>query len=111
VGCWIGGATIDQLDVLTTDHRCYGAKQLEAHHAVAEYAGLSEINWQKVAADFPQLHITSEEDWLKAAESEGGLLILCDRHHRAPRHGIHSITYPAFLLDRYAKDRWEFLPK
>jgi hypothetical protein len=110
-GCWIGGATDTAIHGgLPPGHRCYGAKQLEAHHAVAEYAGLSEIDWQKVAKDFPQAGITSDEDFLRYAESEGGLTILCDKHHRLPGHGIHMITYPAFLLDRYAADSWEFLP-
>ena len=31
-------------------------------------------------------------------------MILCDRHHRSAGQGIHSVTYPAWLLDRYAQD-------
>lgn len=111
VGCWIGGATLTQIKAgLPQGHRCAGAKQLEAHHAVAEFAGLSEIDWQKVARDFPQAGIHSDEDFLRFANSEGGLMILCDIHHRAAERGIHSITYPAWLLDRYADDSWEFDP-
>ena len=109
-GCWIGGATLDQIHAgLPEGHRCEGAKQLEAHHAVAEFAGLSEIDWRKVAKDFPEAEIHSDEDFLTFAESEGGLMILCDVHHRAAGKGIHSVTYPAWLLDRYARDDWEFL--
>lgn len=112
VGCWIGGATLADIKAgLPAGHRCAGATQLEAHHAIAEFAGLNETDWQKVAADFPQLDIHSEEDWLTAAESEGGLLVLCDIHHRSPTRGIHSITYPAWTLDRYARPGWEFLPE
>lgn len=111
VGCWIGGATIAQIKAgLPEEHRCAGAVQLEAHHAIAEFAGLNETDWQKVAKDFPLLKIHSQEDWLRAAESEGGLMILCDIHHRHPLQGIHAITYPSWLLDRYARDDWEFLP-
>lgn len=111
IGCWIGGATKAQLHVgLPTGHMCAGAKQLEAHHAIAEFAGLNEEDWQKVAADFPLLGIHSQEDWLCAAESEGGLLILCDKHHRDGSHGIHSITYPVWRLDRYAMAGYEFIP-
>lgn len=111
VGCWIGGASLAQIrSGLPEGHRCAGATQLEAHHAVAEFAGLSEIDWQKVAKDFPQVGIHSDEDFLRFAESEGGLMILCDRHHRFPVQGIHMVTYPAWLLDRYAQNDWEFLP-
>ncbi|HEX5347860.1 MAG TPA: hypothetical protein VFW64_12300 [Pseudonocardiaceae bacterium] len=111
VGCWIGGATLTEVTAgLPAGHRCFGATQIEAHHAVAEFAGLNEVDWQKVAADFPQVGLHSDEDFLRFAESEGGLMILCDKHHRAAGQGIHSVTYPAWLLDRYAEAGWEFLP-
>jgi hypothetical protein len=110
VGCWIGGATLEQIKAgLAVGHRCQGAAQLEAHHAIAEFAGLSEIDWRKVAADFPQADLHSDEDFLAYAESEGGLMVLCDVHHRSPSRGIHAVTYPAWLLDKYADDGYEFL--
>jgi hypothetical protein len=111
VGCWIGGATLEQIKAgLPVDHICHGSKQLEAHHHIAEFASLSEIDWQKVAKDFPQLGIHSDEDFLNIAESEGGLLILCDKHHRAPYFGIHSITEPIWKLQRYERDDYSFIP-
>lgn len=110
-GCWIGGATLAQIKAgLPEAHRCRGAKQLEAHHAVGEFAGLSELDWRKVAADFPHAGIHSDEDFLRFAESEGGLMILCDKHHRGSNHGIHMLTHPVWLLDKYARDDYEFLP-
>jgi hypothetical protein len=109
VGCWIGGATkTDIKNGLPRSSLCFGAKQLEAHHSIAEFAGLNEVDWQKVAKDFPQLGIHSDEDFLAAAESDGGLMILCDKHHRAPYHGVHSITEPVWKLDRYARFGWDF---
>lgn len=109
VGCWIGGATKSEIATgLPTDHLCHGATELEAHHHIAEFAGLNEIDWQKVAVDFPTLGITSDADFLKAAEDEGGLLILCSKHHRDAYHGIHSITEPVWKLDRYARPGWEY---
>lgn len=109
--CWIGGASLSQVKAgLSKTHRCFGATQLEAHHAIAEFAGLSAMDWQKVAKDFPLAGIQSDEDFLKFAESEGGLMILCDKHHRGGNHGIHEITYPAWLLDKYVDDDYEFLP-
>lgn len=110
VGCWIGSATLAEIKAgLPDGHRCHGAVQLEAHHAVAEFAGLSAVDWRKVAKDFPQAGVHSDEDFLRFAESEGGLMIICDKHHRGPNHGIHAITYPAWLLDRYARDDYEFM--
>ena len=110
-GCWIGGATLDEIKAgLPTGHRCATAHQLEAHHNFAEWAGLSEIDWQKFSVDFPQLGVHSDEDFLNLAESEGGLLILCDVHHRGPYHGIHAITEPVWKLQRYAIDGYSFTP-
>jgi len=109
VGCWIGGATKKQIEAgLPDDHRCAGATGLEAHHHIAEFAALAEEDWQKVADDFPQLGIHSDDEFLAAAESEGGLMILCSIHHRSPHAGIHSITEPVWKLDRYARDGWSF---
>lgn len=109
--CWIGGATIDEIQAgLPADHLCQGAIQLEAHHDIVEWAGLLEADWAKVAADFPQLGIHSDADMLKMAESEGGLTILCDRHHRGAIMGVHSITYPIWKLQKYEKDGWRFIP-
>lgn len=109
-GCWIGGATKAQIVAgLSPAHRCHGAKGLEAHHAIAEFAGLNEEDWAKVAADFPLAGLHSDEDFLAFAESEAGLQIICDKHHRGPSTGIHSITYPVWKLDKYARDKWEFM--
>lgn len=83
VGCWIGGATKAEIAAgLPADHRCAGATQLEAHHAVAEFAGLTEIDFARVAEDFPQVGLHTDEDFLRFAESEGGLQIICDIHLR-----------------------------
>ena len=109
VGCWIGGATKGQIQAgLPEGHLCLGATQLEAHHHIAEFAGLNALDWQKVAKDFPQLHINSDEEFLRAAETDGGLLVLCSKHHRAPYHGIHTTSEPVWKLDHYAIDGWEF---
>lgn len=111
VGCWIGGATKSQIAAgLPKGHRCYGATQLEAHHDMAEWAEWNGLDWRKFAADFPQLGITDDATFRAAAESENGILVLCDKHHRAKNHGIHMTDYPSWKADRYANDDWEFLP-
>lgn len=109
VGCWIGGATKTEIVAgLPADHLCYGAKGLEAHHHIAEQAGLNAIDWEKVATDFPKLGIHSDQEFREAAESEHGLMILCSKHHRGPYHGIHAITEPVWKLDRYAREGFSF---
>lgn len=109
-GCWIGGATKAELAAgLPEGHRCYGAKQLEAHHGLAEWADWNGIDWQKIAKDFPYLGIHDDESFRQAAESEAGIFILCDKHHRSKGHGIHMVDYPSWRPDRWAKDDFEFL--
>jgi hypothetical protein len=112
VGCWVGGATKAQIAAgLAPSHICHGCSGLEAHHDIAEYSALSEIDWEKVRNDFPQLGIHNDEDFLRMAESEGGLLILCSIHHRHPGKGIHAITGPVWKLQRYALPDWDFTPE
>ena len=107
--CWICGVTKTQLAAgLSADHPAFGATAMEAHHNLAEFSALPEIDWQKVSADFPQLGIHSDEEFLCMAESEGGLLILCSIHHRSPYRGIHAITEPAWKLQRYELAGWDF---
>jgi hypothetical protein len=36
--------------------------------------------------------------------------VLCDVHHRHPYYGIHTITGPIWLLQRYAVDGFSFIP-
>lgn len=110
VGCWIGGATkADLADGLPEGHRCYGAKQLEAHHDLAEWADWNGLDWRKVAVDFPQLHIHDDASFRAAAESDTGIMVLCDKHHRAKGHGIHMVDYPSWRPDRWAREGMEFL--
>jgi hypothetical protein len=110
IGCWIGGATKAQiLAGLPLGHPCHGCSGLEGHHDIAEFSALEEMDWRKVAADFPREGIDSDEKFKEVAESEGGLLILCSVHHRSPFRGIHSITGPVWKLQRYERDGWDFI--
>jgi hypothetical protein len=87
--CWIGNAD------------CQGG--IELHHAFIEYALINLVDIEKVKHLYPELHIESDEDFIAATESEGGLLPLCVRHHRGDA-GIHTTTYPAWLVQRVKKN-------
>jgi hypothetical protein len=93
--CWICGIR----------HSTGGA--METHHAHVEWAAANGIDLQLIVRDFPSLTNRSAlRHWL---DSEGNMLVLCDRHHRGSRTGIHSITYPAWLLQRYQGKAWTFI--
>lgn len=86
--CWIGNAD------------CQGG--IELHHALVEFALANMVDVGRFADLYPEFHITSDDDFLAAIESEGGLLPLCVRHHRGDV-GIHSILYNPWLVQRFKK--------
>jgi hypothetical protein len=86
VGCW----------------RCGSKEHLEAHHAQCEFAVANGVDYTKLAADFPEYHLDSEEAFLAWVESEGNLLMLCADCHRGPT-GIHHVPYPCWVWQRWAR--------
>jgi len=85
----------------------YGAKQMETHHHVVEWALANAIDVGKfnrilrpnLAHKHPnnpdyQKVMTRKQilDWVD--HSSDNLWVLCDVHHRAKFFGIHEITYP-----------------
>ncbi len=109
----------------------YGAKALETHHNLIEWAGATEIDWDKVAADHPDLpnlvavakayhaHLAANGSFegtldptivTQFVDSDEQMLVLCDVHHRAAMRGIHMITGPVFELQRYEAPGYSFVP-
>lgn len=86
----------------------YGAKAMETHHHIIEWALANAIDTAKFNATLlPHLKIRHPTnpayqkvalspqdvaDWVD--HSEDNLWVLCDVHHRAQYFGIHEITYP-----------------
>ena len=93
--CWICGIR----------HSTGGA--METHHYRFEWASQFGLDLTKVTADFPDL--TDREKLAEWVDSEGNMLVLCAVHHRAKLEGIHEITYPAWLLQRYQGEEWVFI--
>jgi len=93
--CWICGITHSQ-----------GGK-METHHNHIEWAAANGVDLSLIIKDFPDLSDEDKlHDWI---DSEGNMLVLCEKHHRGSRHGIHMITYPAWLLQRYQGKQWTFI--
>ncbi|HTJ95410.1 MAG TPA: hypothetical protein VL424_20120 [Pararobbsia sp.] len=87
----------------------YGAKQMETHHHIIEWALQNAIDVTKfnqtlrphLAHRHPNDTTWNYEKKFTAAKirdwvdhSEHNLWVLCDVHHRAKYLGIHEITYP-----------------
>ena len=93
--------------ILGSPENTYGAKQMETHHHVIEWALANAIDTEKfnrillphLAHQHPnnqeyQQPFTQQQirDWVD--HSEDNLWVLCDVHHRAQYFGIHEITFP-----------------
>ena len=88
--CWIGN---DDCDV---------AHPIELHHSLVEFALANIVDEVHFAALYPEFKIGSDADFLAWIESEGNLLPLCKRHHTGLL-GIHTIHYPAWLVQRFMR--------
>jgi len=105
--CWICGVRNSTLHDPAVNHR--GAAHLETHHYHVEWALANAVDPAKILKDFPSLGAADEEhlrDWL---DSEGQMLVLCDVCHRHPHYGIHSITYPAWVAQRFLRDGYDLV--
>jgi hypothetical protein len=80
---------------------------LETHHDHFEWASQNGLDLDKVTADWPA--ITDREALAKWVDSELNMLVLCAAHHRGKETGIHMISYPAWLLQRYEGDEFTFI--
>lgn len=77
VGCWIG-------------QHCEGG--LEIHHDVVEYSAITEVDFAKVQARYPEM---------KTPENKSGMQVLCRKHHRDPGFGKHDLTEPIWKLQAF----------
>ena len=93
--CWICGIR----------HSTGGA--METHHFHFEWASQNGLDLTKVTADWPE--ITDRKALAEWVDSEGNMLVLCAAHHRGKYTGIHEITYPAWLLQRYESEDFTFI--
>lgn len=94
--CWICGVR----------HSTGGA--METHHWALEWALANAVDPKLVAPDFePDRLIAASADdaWLRQfLDSEANLWVLCENHHRGGLHGIHMVTMPAWIAQRYERN-------
>src|ERR1039458_3832947 len=81
--------------------------KMESHHAHFEWASQNGLDLEKVTADWPD--ITDRAKLAIWVDSEGNMLVLCAAHHRGKYTGIHEITYPAWLLQKYEGEDFTFI--
>ena len=104
-GCWVCGVRKSTLgDPASNPH---GATQLETHHWYVEWALANAVDPAKILADFPAMGAADDPHLRAWLDSEGQMLVLCDVHHRHGLYGVHSTTYPAWVVQRRLKDGWD----
>jgi len=90
IGCW----------------RCGDHDYLEAHHCIVEFALLNGISIEKIQKDFPEIDDT--ESLMAWASGPTNLEILCRDCHRGAL-GVHTMPFPLWEAQRWAKDDIQFL--
>lgn len=103
--CWICGITHSAVQRLPAEQR--PRRQLETHHCEVEWAAVNGIDLARFMHDWPA--IDDRERLREWVDSEGNMLVLCALHHRGSRTGIHSISYPAWKLQRWQGDQFTFI--
>ena len=90
--CWVCGVRQSQLQA---------GQHNETHHAILEWALEGAANPSLILADFPEMGAADDPHLRQWLDSEGNMLVLCSLHHRGAMKGIHMITYPAWIAQRY----------
>lgn len=103
--CWICGVRKSTLGNPEQNPR--GATEMESHHWNVEWALANSIDPAKIIRNFPDLGIADSDHLRQWLDSEGNMLVLCDVCHRHGLYGIHSITYPAWVAQKWQKDNWD----
>lgn len=78
--------------------------QMETHHWVLEWALAQAADPLRMRTDVPDLPQDEEGflDWVD--HSQENLRVLCADHHRHALVGIHMITYPIWIAQKYVRD-------
>ena len=97
--CWVCGVRNSTLGDPTKNVR--GSKQMETHHSAVEWAEANAVDPALVMTDFPAMGAADEPHLREWLDSEGNMLVLCDVCHRHGMAGVHMISYPAWVVQRY----------
>lgn len=93
--CWICGVRQSQLPA---------GEHMETHHAAVEWSLANAVDPTLLFADFPAMGVADEAHLREWLDSEGNMLVLCAAHHRHGFVGIHSVTYPAWVIQRWKQN-------
>lgn len=85
--------------------RCGTTENIQLHHNLVEWCCENAVDYRKFAHRYPELMPEcSEEDFLRAIESEGGTLPLCQPCHTGKGTGIHYVPGPVWNIGGLEKE-------
>lgn len=104
---------------LVSKYGCYvcGTKEdLEAHHYGCEYSEWNACSADKLkdflmTFDVYGYSATLKDKPIESVDDIRNLMVLCSRHHRHKRHGIHAMTFPFWIMQYVKKDSFHLIPK
>ena len=74
---------------------------METHHDQVEWALANVIDPAPLLADFPAMGAADEPHLRAWHDSDGNMMVLCVKHHRAKFYGTHMITGPIWKAQRW----------
>lgn len=105
--CWICGVRRSTLG--DPAHNTRGSKQMETHHVELEWALANAADPAKILAEFPAMGAADEEHLRAWLDSPMNMLVLCDTCHRHPHYGVHSITHPAWIAQKWLRASYDLV--
>lgn len=105
--CWVCG--VRQSTLNDEAQNPHGARQMETHHFDLEWALANAADPAKVLAAFPDMGAADEPHLRAWLDSRDNMLVLCDVHHRHPHYGIHEISHPAWIAQKWLRDGWDLV--
>ena len=81
---------------------------METHHSPIERSYMNACDWRKVHLDFPQ--VVSPQTLEQFVDSAANLMVLCHDHH-VGYGGIHHVSHPTWIIQKYLIDGYELLVK
>lgn len=95
---------------------CGADESLEVHHFGCEWAFEQDCDFDKLKKFCEEFDPYGYGRLLRnnpmaSVDDIRNLLVLCERHHRAPEDGVHEVTMPIFIMQKIAKSGTEPVPE
>lgn len=88
---------------------CNSEEHLQVHHFGCEWSLEADCDFDKLKDllmlfDFYGYSHSMKDIPLTSVDDIRNMLVLCQRHHTHPENGIHEITFPVWISQKWAKD-------